>query len=236
MAGNSYYQSRLSTFPARNCSLHLELENQAGNVAGNLHFQPEYAAHFHLGRARGESLPSCHLPSALLYSDPANPTRMGNSVNRDTCPDLPFIKNIRNAQWGNTEENLGSDHYIIKISFFRKPSKKKVGIAKLTDWNKFWNEQIPPIRLTEGFTKWAQHIHSLQRRYSTNIYTTYGKQEGLSLNAGKGKNTTGNLNYALETGWKDAFRRQNKWVTEVPGAFFVALSIHPQLAGKLKNS
>lgn len=35
--------------PARNCHLQLALENQAGNVAGNAHFQPENGPHFHLG-------------------------------------------------------------------------------------------------------------------------------------------------------------------------------------------
>lgn len=34
-----------------------------------------------------------------LHTDPAHPTRIGNSVTRDTCPNLTFTKNIRYADW-----------------------------------------------------------------------------------------------------------------------------------------
>lgn len=32
-----------------------------------------------------------------LHTDPAHPTRVGNSITRDTCPGLTFTKNIRHA-------------------------------------------------------------------------------------------------------------------------------------------
>ncbi|XP_049523946.1 uncharacterized protein LOC125945731 [Dermacentor silvarum] len=51
-----------------------------------------------------------------LITDPTFPTRLGTSTARDTTPDLTFSKNVVNAQWRNTEYDLGSDHSIIEIT------------------------------------------------------------------------------------------------------------------------
>ncbi|XP_037518363.1 uncharacterized protein LOC119395147 [Rhipicephalus sanguineus] len=37
-----------------------------------------------------------------LITDKALPTRIGNSVTRDTTPDLAFVKNVDGAEWSNT--------------------------------------------------------------------------------------------------------------------------------------
>ncbi|KAH7934596.1 hypothetical protein HPB51_029037 [Rhipicephalus microplus] len=50
-----------------------------------------------------------------LHTDPAYPTRVGNSVTRDTRLDLSFTKNIRHADWANTKETLCSNHCILNI-------------------------------------------------------------------------------------------------------------------------
>lgn len=50
-----------------------------------------------------------------FITDPTFPTRLGNSTSRDTTPDLTFTKNVINAQWSNTQHDLGSDHSIIAI-------------------------------------------------------------------------------------------------------------------------
>lgn len=52
-----------------------------------------------------------------LITDPTHPTRIGNSVSRDTTPDLTFVKNdVRGAiTWRNTGADLGSDHTIVEI-------------------------------------------------------------------------------------------------------------------------
>nr|XP_054930953.1 pseudouridine-5'-phosphatase-like [Dermacentor andersoni] len=42
------------------------------------------------------------------------PTRRGNSVCRDTTPDLTFVKNLENVKWTNTAMDLDSDHCIIE--------------------------------------------------------------------------------------------------------------------------
>ncbi|KAG0432491.1 hypothetical protein HPB47_020799 [Ixodes persulcatus] len=51
-----------------------------------------------------------------LITDPTFPTRLGTSTARDTTPDLTFTKNVVNAQWRNTQYDLGSDHSIIEIT------------------------------------------------------------------------------------------------------------------------
>ncbi|KAH7940537.1 hypothetical protein HPB49_001500 [Dermacentor silvarum] len=50
-----------------------------------------------------------------LLTDPVNPTRVGNSVTRDPCPDFTLTKLIRHADCINTEDTLGSDHCILNI-------------------------------------------------------------------------------------------------------------------------
>ncbi|XP_037576964.1 uncharacterized protein LOC119459216 [Dermacentor silvarum] len=51
-----------------------------------------------------------------LLTDPLYPTREGNSVTRDSCPDLTLIKNVAEATWTNLGETLGSDHCILSTS------------------------------------------------------------------------------------------------------------------------
>lgn len=48
--------------------------------------------------------------SLQLLTDPHYPTCTGSSVQRDTTPDLAFIKNTTGAKWQNLQENLGSNH------------------------------------------------------------------------------------------------------------------------------
>lgn len=61
-------------------------------------------------------------------------TRLGNSVSRDTMPDLCFTKNA-SARWSNLQENLGSDHYIIEITLkIQRPPPKHYNFI---DWDLF---------------------------------------------------------------------------------------------------
>lgn len=70
-----------------------------------------------------------------LLTDEGQPTRQGNSVSVDTCPDLTFVRGAKQATWENLQENLGSDHYIIRISTEAESIKRKIGKATLTDWD-----------------------------------------------------------------------------------------------------
>ncbi|KAH7934953.1 hypothetical protein HPB52_002445 [Rhipicephalus sanguineus] len=56
------------------------------------------------------------LEGITLHTEPAYPTRTGNSVSRDTCPDLTMGINLPQPRWWNSQENLGSDHFIIHTS------------------------------------------------------------------------------------------------------------------------
>lgn len=70
-------------------------------------------------------------------NNPSDHTRMGNSVCVDTSPDLSLSKNVTDAKWINTGENLGSDHYILSITFPTKQLKTKAKEIRTTDWDKF---------------------------------------------------------------------------------------------------
>lgn len=72
-------------------------------------------------------------------TDPAHPTRTGNSVSGDTSPDLTFTKNTRTeAMWLNAQENLGSDQFIIATTFEAGVAKHKWGRRlKIVYWDTF---------------------------------------------------------------------------------------------------
>ncbi|XP_077546008.1 uncharacterized protein LOC144158762 [Haemaphysalis longicornis] len=53
-----------------------------------------------------------------LITDPSQPTRTGNSVSRDTTPNLTLVrapKGKKEFEWHNTGQDLGSDHFIIEM-------------------------------------------------------------------------------------------------------------------------
>ncbi|KAM7299368.1 hypothetical protein ISCGN_019934, partial [Ixodes scapularis] len=105
-----------------------------------------------------------------LHTDPAYPTRVGNSVTRDTCPDLTFTKNIRHAEWANTEETLGSDHCLINITIRTKPLARPHAQARLPDWNKFRQSYINSASINEqGYHAWAQGLVTHLRSTETHI-------------------------------------------------------------------
>ncbi|KAH7976828.1 hypothetical protein HPB52_020332 [Rhipicephalus sanguineus] len=62
---------------------------------------------YHFEKSRGRKL--MELIYALgftMLTDPAHPTRLGNSVTRDTCPDLSLTRNIRQTPCENLEDTL----------------------------------------------------------------------------------------------------------------------------------
>lgn len=75
----------------------------------------------------------------ILVADPSAPTRRGTSVFVDSTPDLTFTKNITDTQWINTQEDLGSDHSIIKITVMAGSWKNMGKKLKVVNWDKFRN-------------------------------------------------------------------------------------------------
>lgn len=127
---------------------------------------------YHYEKARGRKL--AELISTLrltLLTDPAYPTRVGNSVTRDTCPDLSLVKNAKDATWENLGDSLGSDHCLLRVTLLEKSAHKKCGQAKLTDWTQFRNQTIPPVLFSGGYAEWAQHVNNIQKRLVTTLQT-----------------------------------------------------------------
>lgn len=73
-----------------------------------------------------------------LLTDPIFPSRIGNSVTRDTCPDLTFITSYQGqAQWTNTDHTLGSDHCILATLLQFQTPRPKCRQATLVHWDRF---------------------------------------------------------------------------------------------------
>ncbi|KAH7949102.1 hypothetical protein HPB49_005157 [Dermacentor silvarum] len=82
------------------------------------------------GRKLAELLSTLGL---TLHTDPASPTRVGNSIQRNTWPDLTVTGNIRHADWLNTEDTLSSDHCIINTTIYMRPLKRPLTQARVPD-------------------------------------------------------------------------------------------------------
>ncbi|KAH8036821.1 hypothetical protein HPB51_006076 [Rhipicephalus microplus] len=70
----------------------------------------------------------------MLMNDLLDPTRVSNSVSRDTNPDLMFARDVQNATWTRLPDTLGSDHHIIHIEVEQAHHSFKTGKARLTYW------------------------------------------------------------------------------------------------------
>lgn len=92
-----------------------------------------------------------------LATDYTVSTRIGNSVSRDTTPDLCFTKNAANVTWTHLGETLGSDHYILSTAVSTSKLRRIIGNTKITNWEAF--RRCPPA---EGgitnITEWTQHL------------------------------------------------------------------------------
>ncbi|KAH7960845.1 hypothetical protein HPB49_023965 [Dermacentor silvarum] len=84
-----------------------------------------------------------HTHQLSLLNDISTPTRTGNSVQRDTNPDLAWGRTRKTPDWRNLGETFGSDHCILEITVplpnrQRSPKRGYYSIAtELTDWDAF---------------------------------------------------------------------------------------------------
>lgn len=84
-----------------------------------------------------------------VESDSSIPTRIGNSAQKDTSPDLSFTRRIDVAKWSCTTHTLGSDHFIIQLDIqFASTLTPRLRQQYLTDWDAFRRacEQTSPPR------------------------------------------------------------------------------------------
>lgn len=115
--------------------------------------------------------------SLTLITDPGHPTRCGTSTCRDSTPDLTFVRGIEKPSWVNTDIDLGSDHYIVVVSF--EVVCKKLREFKLIDWDKFRklraNPDASPDEADPPLESWIEQlgldIHASERTILTDVGT-----------------------------------------------------------------
>lgn len=105
-----------------------------------------------------------------LLNEPHIATRTGNSVTRDTTPDLAFTHRIRNSTWQCTDEALGSDHFIIEIQIQHNQKAPTIGKATIIDWDNFRKDTTAhPL---EDIDEWTAQILTQARKYTKIITLT----------------------------------------------------------------
>ncbi|XP_077553450.1 uncharacterized protein LOC144168315 [Haemaphysalis longicornis] len=115
--------------------------------------------------AKGRNLAQDALDSGyVLVTDPAKPTRTGNSVSRDTTPDLTFVKNIvaEDVEWKNTGLDLGSDHMIVETTVrLSRASAPQARKHKWVDWEAFRrqrNEAADENEHIQDIAAWMKNV------------------------------------------------------------------------------
>ena len=120
---------------------------------------------------KGNKLAECaEILGLKLITDPRFPTRKGNSAQRDTTPDLAFLRNVEGS-WDNLQEDLGSDHFIteINVSITQPPPK----IYKYIDWDVFRDIRTKEERPRETFedliSNLKEAVHKATKEISTEL-------------------------------------------------------------------
>ncbi|XP_072140714.1 uncharacterized protein [Dermacentor andersoni] len=112
---------------------------------------------------------AAEITSCTLLTDANHPTRLGNSVSPDTCPDLTYVRGVRQATWENLLENLGSDHYNIRTQVSAENIKRKIGTAKITDWNAFRKECKHMEGAITSIEEWYKQLKEIQQQYTQKV-------------------------------------------------------------------
>ncbi|KAL1442163.1 hypothetical protein MTO96_046520 [Rhipicephalus appendiculatus] len=95
-----------------------------------------------------------------LLNDPTQPTRIGNSVCRDTTPDLSFCRSVCATRAGPTRINpLGSDHYVLTIQVITSLCKPCQHTARHTDWDAFRERRLHSAASNiEDLSTWTDQL------------------------------------------------------------------------------
>lgn len=78
-----------------------------------------------------------HESGLSLLTDPEQPTRRGDIRHSDTTPDLAFAKHVKEVKWTNTGDDLGSDHFVVRIDATAGPTKRKGKPCTVVEWDTF---------------------------------------------------------------------------------------------------
>lgn len=103
-------------------------------------------------------------------TQPDLPTRVGNSLTKDTSPDLTFTNSEGNVSWAHLGENLGSDHYILGITI-NAATTRRMGKATISDWNKF-RENVGDQGEIIDLGNWVTQIKEAHRKVTKEIETS----------------------------------------------------------------
>ncbi|KAG0417071.1 hypothetical protein HPB47_005902 [Ixodes persulcatus] len=110
-----------------------------------------------------------------LLNDIHTPTRTGNSVEKDTNPDLTWHIGPNLTRWENTLENLGSDHYILITQLKSKSKRKKErgsgSRTGITKWEKL-REDLENEDASEDPSTWAEEIKTAYQKHTKHITKT----------------------------------------------------------------
>ncbi|KAM7293349.1 hypothetical protein ISCGN_026479 [Ixodes scapularis] len=87
------------------------------------------------GRRLAQAIANNHL---TIMTEPEHPTKIVNSVSRDTCPDLTLVRTQTSCSWSNLDETLGNDHCILETQVCDGGRRtRKLRPAQLTSWDQF---------------------------------------------------------------------------------------------------
>lgn len=105
-----------------------------------------------------------------LLTTPGTPTRIGNSVNRDTTPDLTITNNAATVHWSVLDDNMGGDHNIVQITYETAHLRRPLGRASLTNWTTYREQhQVASGPKPETIAQWTYFIKGVYDK-NTKIY------------------------------------------------------------------
>ncbi|KAH7960358.1 hypothetical protein HPB49_018925 [Dermacentor silvarum] len=110
-----------------------------------------------------------------VITDKAFPTRTGKSMQRDTSPDLCFVKNITDVRWFNLAVHLGSGHFLLAVHFPTVSRKTKT--YTWVDWDLFRKTRAerPPPYAAPSLETWTDQEAYRDGVFNTEVTYTYAR-------------------------------------------------------------
>lgn len=107
----------------------------------------------------------------VIESDPNIPTRVGNSAQCDSSPDLTLTYRVKGSAWSNIGHTLGSDHFVLQTDVnIGTPIRSRTRQTRLPNWDKFREKRSgreQPEISPAGLERWAQQMLADVRNTST---------------------------------------------------------------------
>lgn len=100
------------------------------------------------------------------------PTRIVNSVSRDTCSDLTMALKVPPPKWLNSQEALSSDHYLIHTTITKGRHKTRDKSVQLVDWHAFRKtENFRFHQPPNPYDEWSRILIQLRKEVTREIKT-----------------------------------------------------------------